>query len=479
MNDKLRKLAATKIKPMPHQERVALRFSEQTKPGGGLIVDHDVGTGKTMTSILAAQRTGKPLVAVVPAALRENYRKELAASGYDGDATVISYHEAMRMAKDPEFRDKVSDSVVVYDEAHRMGSPGSKMSQLPSQLKSHKNLLLTGTTMRNDPSELAPLLRATGKDINAKNFRKEFTAAEYKERHLLARMLGTKPRRIGTKAVKEREFRALVDDVIDSHQKTQEHMPSVTSEHVNVTMSGAQTRAYDAITAGSPDLAYKLRNGIPPNRKDFAKYRAFLTGLRQVSNTPAEFSADDKIKPQDAAKIMAAADHVMDHAEKLPNYRGYSYSNYVGSGVAPLQEELNRRGITTAVFDGKLNDAERKQIVNDYNTGKVQHLLLTSAASEGLDLKGTRLVQMLDPHWNHAKMHQVKARGIRHKSHAHLPEEDRNVHVQHFFSERPQHPLHKMLGMKPQRSADRHIHDLASDKAKLTDQFTNIIRKTD
>jgi len=477
MNDKLRKLAATKIKPMPHQERVAMRFSEQTKPGGGLIVDHDVGTGKTMTSILAAQRTGKPLVAVVPAALRENYRKELKASGYDGDATVISYHEAMRMAKNPEFRDKVSDSVVVYDEAHRMGSPGSKMSKLPGQLKSHKNLLLTGTTMRNDPSELAPLLRATGKDVSEKDFRKQFTAAEYAERGLIARMRGTKPRRSGTKAVKAKEFRNLVDDVIDTHQKTQEHMPSVTSEHVNVPMSGAQTRAYDAIMSGSPGMAYNLRNGIPPNRKDFAKYRAFLTGLRQVSNTPAEFGS--KTKPEDAAKLMAAADHVVSHAEQNKDYRGYSYSNYVGSGVAPLQEELNRRGITTAVFDGKLNDNDRKQIVNDYNTGKVQHLLLTSAAAEGLDLKGTRLVQMLDPHWNHAKMHQVQARGIRHKSHSHLPEEDRNVHVQHFFSERAQHPLHKMLGMKPSTSADRHIHDLASEKAKLTDQFTNIIRKTD
>ena len=254
MIDKLRKLAASKIKPMPHQERVALKFSEQTQPGGGLIVDHDVGTGKTMTSILAAQRTGKPLVAIVPAALRENYRKELAASGYEGDATVVSYHEAMRMAKNPEFRDKVSDSVVVYDEAHRMGSPGSKMSQLPSQLPSHKNLLLTGTTMRNDPSELAPLLRATGKPVSEKEFRKQFTAEEYAERGLLARMRGAKPRRIGTKAVKAQEFRKLVDDVIDTHQKTQEHMPSVTSEHIDVPMSSAQVRAYDAIMDGNPGV---------------------------------------------------------------------------------------------------------------------------------------------------------------------------------------------------------------------------------
>lgn len=477
MIDKLRKLAASKIKPMPHQERVAIKFSEQTKPGGGLIVDHDVGTGKTMTSILAAQRTGKPLVAIVPAALRENYRKELAASGYEGDATVVSYHEAMRMAKDPEFRDKVSGSVVVYDEAHRMGSPGSRMSQLPSKLKSHKNLLLTGTTMRNDPSELAPLLRATGKPVSEKEFRKQFTAEEYAERGFLARMMGAPKRRIGTKAIKAQEFRKLVDDVIDTHQKTQEHMPSVTSEHIDVPMSGAQVRAYDAIMDGNPGLAYKLRNGLPPDRKDFAKYRSFLTGLRQVSNTAEEFGS--KVKPEDARKIMEAANHVERHAAELPDYRGYSYSNYVGSGVAPLQKELERRGITTAVFDGTLNDEQRKQIVNDYNSGKIQHLLLTSAAAEGLDLKGTRLVQMLDPHWNHAKMHQVKARGIRHKSHAHLPEEHRNVHVQHFFSVRPQHPVHKMLGMKPQKSADRHIHDMATDKAKLTDQFTALIRKQD
>ena len=56
-------------------------------------------------------------------------------------------------------------------------------------------------------------------------------------------------------------------------------------------------------------------------------------------------------------------------------------------------------------------------------------LLASGAGSEGLDLKGTRLMQLLEPHWNESRLDQVIGRGIRYRSHEGLPPEDRNGKV--------------------------------------------------
>ena len=475
------KRAAVK-QPLPHQERVALKFDQQVRPGKGLLVDHATGTGKTGTSIIAAQRTGKPLIAVVPASLRENYRAGLKEFGFKGDAQVISYQEALKLQNDPEFQRKTRDSVVVFDEAHRAGRSGSKASELPRSMQANKKMLLTGTAIRNHPSELVPLLRAITDDpsvTSVEKFKENYIHEQAVAPSLLAKIRGATG---GTEEVPKNldQLAKVLKGVVD-HQSAESadgesHRPTVTEEQVMVPMSKAQNAAYQAIMNKNPSLAYKLRYGIPPGKEDFGKYKSFLTGLRQASNTPTEFQ--NKGKPEDAAKIVQAADEIQHHMGTTENYRGYSYSNYLKSGIQPLQEELARRGIKAAVFTGKMNDKQKKDIVSKYNKGEIQHLILSSSGAEGLDLKGTKLVQILEPHWNNAKIDQVKARGVRYKSHAHLPDTERNVHVQHFFSHQPQNPIHKFLGMKPDVYADEAIHRTAKRKDKLNKAFLELLSNT-
>jgi len=465
------------MQPLPHQERVAVKLMKNPAPGGGLIAAHATGTGKTFTSIVAAHATGKPLVAVVPAALRENYRKELAAAGFTGPAEVLSYHEALRKQHDPAFRERLKDSVVVYDEAHRMGREDASMSALPKALPSYKNLLLTGTLLRNHPSELVPLLqavRADGGKLNAKTFTDKYIKKKIVKPGLFGRIQGAQAGEIEVPHNLD-DLQELVKDVVDIHRHEAAHMPTVSEEYIDVPMSPKQVAAYDAVMRGNPGFAYKLRHGIPPG-KDFGKYRAFLMGLRQISNTPSEFSTT--ATASDATKVIRAAEEVDKHHRVHPEYRGYTYSSFLKSGLLPLQKELERRGISTAVFDGALSDAERKDIVNRYNNGEIKHLLISGAGGEGLDLKGTRLIQVMEPHWNMAKIHQVRARGIRYKSHHHLPEDQRTAHVQYLFSKKPQHPLHKMLGMNVDPSADEALHNIAKKKEDLNKRFMDALLTT-
>lgn len=480
LRDLIKQAAKAKMTPLPHQERFKTKFVAPQKPGQrGVIALHDTGTGKSFTSIHAAQATGKPLIAIVPAALRENYKKELEAAGHEGETTVISYHQAMKLKDDPEFRAKAKDSVVVYDEAHNAGRADSARSKLFKEIKSYKNMPLTGTPIRNHPTELVPLLQAVTDDptvTSVDEFKKNYIEDGVIKPSFLARIRGAKAQAVERPKNLE-QLAGILKDVVDVQKRSGSaaDMPSVSEERVEVPLSGAQRRAYDAVMAGNPGFAYNLRNGIPPERKDWSKYRAFLTGLRQISNTPAEFAT--KAGPKDAAKIMRAADEIEARMSKSKDYKGYSYSNYIGSGLKPLQDELNRRGIPSAAFTGKLNDKERKALVNQYNKGELKHLLLSSSGAEGLDLKGTRLVQILDPHFHNSKINQVKARGIRYKSHAHLPDTDRNVHVQKFTATVPQHPLHKMLGLKRQTSAEEQILEMAKTKDTLNNAFLKVLDK--
>jgi superfamily II DNA/RNA helicase len=110
------------------------------------------------------------------------------------------------------------------------------------------------------------------------------------------------------------------------------------------------------------------------------------------------------------------------------------YSNFIDSGVEPLAQELMDRGKRVGTFTGQLNDLQKKELVERYNRGMLDALLVSSAGAEGLDLKGTGAVHIAEPHWNDPKINQVIGRSARFNSHSHLPEKDRNVEVFRYIS---------------------------------------------
>ena len=99
-------------------------------------------------------------------------------------------------------------------------------------------------------------------------------------------------------------------------------------------------------------------------------------------------------------------------------------------------------------------------------------LLLSSSGAEGLNLKGTKMAQILDPHFNDSKIEQVIARGIRRGSHAHLPEEERKVVVQKYLSVLPPN----IFG-RPSKSLsiEQYLTSMASSKEDVKDMITKLM----
>ena len=97
--------------------------------------------------------------------------------------------------------------------------------------------------------------------------------------------------------------------------------------------------------------------------------------------------------------------------------------------------------------------------------------------SEGLDLKGTRQIQLLDPHFNEEKMRQIIGRGVRYKSHAHLPENERNVEVERYLTQNRPSFWQGLTGGKPDTTAEEYLHQLSQDKLRLNDQVLQLLKE--
>jgi SNF2 family DNA or RNA helicase len=241
-------------------------------------------------------------------------------------------------------------------------------------------------------------------------------------------------------------------------------------------MTSHQRDLYDAAISNAPSwVAQKVLRNLPPSKSEATQLNAFLTAARQIGNTTAGY---DTYHTPEQPKIDAAVQHLQQMLEKNPNGKAVVYSNYLGSGINPYKAKLDALKIPYGEFTGEMNHQERDQLVKDSNANKLRALLLSRAGGEGLDLKGTRLIQLLDPHWNSSLGSQVIGRGIRYKSHDDLPVEDRQVAVQHFLATRPRSSISERLHLsKPGHSADEYLRSLSEKKETLNQQFRDLYQK--
>jgi superfamily II DNA or RNA helicase len=473
--DELEKIALVQTPLQSHQQRVVDRIQQEDQPG--LVVAHGLGTGKTLTSIAAQEALNMPSDVVVPAALQANYRKEV-AKHTEGESPKRTIQSMQNMAAKKKAPDK---EMLIVDEAHRARDPSSKTYQTLADNAANKRLLLTGSPFYNHPADIAPLVNiAAGQKVlpnNAQEFERQFVTQAKVSPGLMGRLKGVRPGSVPMlNKRREGELRGHFGKWVDYHPGTQEEFPSVERENVSVDMTPEQLGVYDTLMNKAPAwVAYKIRKGLPPNKQEAQQLNAFLSGVRQVSNTTAAFQPDEE--HQDP-KIQKAFENLQANFAANPNSKAVVYSNFLQSGLDPYKQRLQAANIPFGEYTGEMPRAQRDELVKQYNANKIRALLVSSAGGEGLDLKGTRLMQILDPHWNDEKIKQVEGRGIRFRSHADLPEEERKVMVQRYLATRPRTGfLEKLRLRKPGGSSDEYLSQRSQDKERLIQQFRDLLPK--
>jgi ERCC4-related helicase len=234
-----------------------------------------------------------------------------------------------------------------------------------------------------------------------------------------------------------------------------DHYPTFTTDYIKVDMSNAQISEYRHYL--KKILSLDNIQHIDYSILDKRKVNTFLNVTRQLSNT-LENSPD-------FPKIKAIYEHIKEHPKPV-----IVYSNFLNNGVLPLTYHLNKENISYGIYYGEQTEEKRNKIVDNYNNGNIEVLLITSAGSESLDLKNTRYIHIMEPHWNESKIEQIIGRAIRYDSHILLPKNERNVTVIKWIS---------VFGYKiPYETADEYLVKISLQKEKMFKSFDEIIKES-
>ncbi len=471
----MQKLAQLKTQLQPHQARVVSRIQQEDQPG--LVVAHGLGSGKTLTSIAAQDALGTPADVVVPAALRANYQKERdkhLSKPQKAKANIQSLEMAARTGA-------VSDQpspLLIVDEAHRARDTGTKAFRALRDNKAQKRLLLTASPFYNHPVDIAPLVNIAAGNQVLPHEKSDFAQKYIRERNVDPGFIDRVFKGVQSGVVEElnpltrNELQKHLGKWVDYHPNSQEGFPRVVREDIPVEMTPQQLKVYETVMGRAPAwVAAKVRAGLPPSKQESKQLNAFLGAVRQISNSTRAFG-DSREEP----KIQKAYENLKKALDENPRAKAVVYSNYLDSGIAPYKERLQQSGIPYGEFTGEMSKKERDELVKQYNEDKIRALLISSAGGEGLDLKGTRLMQVLEPHWNVEKLKQVEGRGVRFKSHEHLPEEEREVRIQRYLATRPRSGILQKLKLQdPGGSVDQYLAQRSAEKEQLNQQFRDLL----
>lgn len=462
---------------LPHQQRLL----DKLQASNGLLAAWGVGSGKTLGSIAAAQQLGLPVDVITPASLQANFQKELDKHLDQplDDVRIRSYEKAVRD------KDVKQQALAILDEAHRIRNTGTLTNdEVAKRVQTARaRLLLTGTPVFNQPSDVANLLNvAAGQQVlpsDPSSFKREFVGAKTIQPSFVNRLRGMKPM-----TVPELKNRSKLVDAatgyVDVHKGGGKDFPERIDEEYDVPMSAKQHEMYRWAENRLPwYLRVKIRAGLPMTKAESKDLNAFEGALRQTSNTPRPYveNMSDEEESQHTPKINKLVEHLNQMKAADPNHRGVVYSNYLAGGLDPLSRQLKKGKVPHAVLTGSTPTNERAQMVRDYNAGKTPVLLISSAGTEGLDLKGTKSVQLLDPHWHNSRAEQVIGRGIRYKSHEHLPPAERKVRVMRYYSSHPETLANKVgIGSAP-KGIERYMQQSSNTKSQLGGQIMDALQE--
>lgn len=466
-----------------HQEEALAKLDKND----GLILHHFLGSGKTITFLTAAKRAldsnpGKEALIVAPASLVTNVDKELEKHKIKLDRkrlNVMSYEKAHNMAEE---LGKKKLAIGIADEAHKLRNPDAKRTQSLSEVfsRADKRLLSTATANYNSPSDIAILVNiAAGYEAlptNKKDFENRYLRRVYKHQGFVDRMLG-RPKEETTMLTREHELEDLFKDHVHHYDPKEDpaakdKFPTVHEKYIGVDMSPEQLRYYKYMEGKIPFLLrMKIRHGMPLDKQEKTALNVFSQGVRQTSNSYRHL-VQDSDSVEVTPKIKRAVDSLEEKMKSDKNFRGLVYSNYLEAGVEEYARELKKRGIKHGVFTGKLSKEEKDKLRDEFNAGKLPALLISSSGAEGLDLKGTKLTQILDQHFNKSKLKQVIGRGARFESHEHLPKEEKKLEVEHYLSTHPK----SITGHAPD-SIDVYLSKMSDDKDEVFDKIKTLMKE--
>jgi len=259
-------------------------------------------------------------------------------------------------------------------------------------------------------------------------------------------------------------------------------------DEVNVLLEGTNRSKFldkDVLDAISPKMAAVLENLTnEENRGLHLLYSHFRTiegiGIMRLillANGFAEF----KIKKGEDWEI------VEDEADAdKPRFMLYT-------GTETAEEKEILRNIYNSNWDyipASLATKLRDKYENNFYGDVIKIIMITASGAQGINLKNTRFVHILEPYWHMVRIEQVVGRARRICSHQDLPEELRTVEVFLYLSVLSEEQKTdennvelrirdiSRIDKKTPVTTDESLYEIASMKQKINNQILRAVKET-
>lgn len=415
-------IARSNLLPKPHQLAVVQHLLHHK----AVMAVFGTGSGKTLSAVLASQclldkYPDMRVVVVSPTSLIKNMRKELKKYGAT-KKSIKRYkfynYESFKTIDEDECN---SDTFLIIDEVHNLRNPKSKATEvaLECAVNSKKVLLLTATPVYNTPYDsmtMISILKGKEQVPSKKKFAEVWDSTT-------------------SEVVDESKFLKLYrDTAIFFDTPVGPDYPKFEEHNIRITMT--------------PEFYKKYLDVAKGKDQTFSKNpETFLTGLREATN---------------ALQPCQKCDWVIDKIKE--GKKTLVHSPYLEHGIKIIEERLGKLGIKYLEVSGSIDKEERMKIVDTFNNSKDTNVLfISSAGSEGLDLKGVKYVILLNTEWNKPSEEQIRGRAVRFRSHVHLPLKEQRVDIYRLVLVTP-----KGSDLK---SADELVLDYAQNKVYDNERF--------
>jgi len=160
-------------------------------------------------------------------------------------------------------------------------------------------------------------------------------------------------------------------------------------------------------------------------------------------------------------------------------------------------ETAEEKEIIRNIYNGDWNylptniASELKKRANNNNLGEIiKVLMITSSGSEGINLRNTRYVHIMEPYWHPVRSEQVIGRARRICSHKDLPKNLQTVEVFVYLMEFTPEQLKSDASIELKRkdisksvphvpiTSDQYLYEISEMKLNLTNQLTDVIKQS-
>lgn len=405
-----------------------------------VLLYHSLGSGKTISSLviakcLMAKHPDKHVVIIAPASLTSNFERESKKLNLDFIPTIESYGIFLNKLKSNK-NTICKDSILIIDEVQNLNGKQSITFKhvYNCARKAFKVILLSATPIKNSPEEIANQVSLlVNEKVSSGNIETIFNMKSSDRLQIFNKLL----------KCKVSVYKKKTDNV---------DYPTIKEHVINLVMPMKFYKEYYKVQED-------IKNDLPDIFESVKDLTIFLNGIRRNVNISHTISP----------KISWTIDKINEDLSK--NRKILIYSNWLDAGINIIKKYLLENDIKFSEITGKLTKEQKDKNVKNYNSDNTNIILVSSSGSEGISLKKTRTVIILEPHWNSAKIEQVIGRAARFKSHITLPISSRKVDV------------YKLILLKPDGkylndyldSADILLYNLSKRKDTMINTLYDII----